>query len=71
MVRPRRALRNWPDLADRTDADAYREALERLNGRPAPCLPRSITPRTRRECRTLARWLMARGRREGSALRLP
>jgi hypothetical protein len=41
MVRPRRALRNWPDLADRTDADAYREALERLNGRPG-AMPASI-----------------------------
>jgi hypothetical protein len=71
MVRPRRALRNWPDLADRMDADAYREALERLDGRLVPCLPRSITPRSRRERRALARWLMARGQREGSVLRLP
>jgi hypothetical protein len=30
----RRALDRWPDLRDRTDADAYREALRRLDQPP-------------------------------------
>ena len=31
-----RALRNWPDLAERVDQAAFSEALDRLNGHPVP-----------------------------------
>ena len=65
------ALGNWEDLASRTDAAAFTEALDRLNGKPVPCLPPAINPRRWKERRTLARWLVARGERSGSVLWLP
>jgi hypothetical protein len=39
----RRALGRWPDLRDRTDADAYREALRRLD-QPPPAPPPAPVP---------------------------
>jgi hypothetical protein len=64
-----RALRRWPDLAGRTDADAFREALARLTVRP--CLPPAPSPRHWKERRVLARWLIAQGFKDGPVLRLP
>ena len=66
-----RALGNWEDLASRTDAAAFTEALDRLNGKPVPCLPPATSPRRWKERRMLARWLVARGERSGSVLWLP
>jgi hypothetical protein len=65
------ALGTWEDLASRTDAAALTEALDRLNGKPVPCLPPAITPRCRKERRTLARWLTVRAIRSGTVLWLP
>jgi hypothetical protein len=64
-----RALRNFPDLAGRTDAGAYREALNRITVRP--CLPPAPSPRHWKERRILARWLIAQGYWDGRVLRLP
>jgi hypothetical protein len=65
------ALGNWEDLASRTDAAAFTEALDRLNGKPVPCLPPAINPRRWKERHTLARWLTARAIRSGTVLHLP
>jgi hypothetical protein len=64
-----RALQSFPDLAHRTDPAAFAEALERITLRP--CLPPAISPRCRKERRTLARWLTVRAIRSGTVLRLP
>jgi hypothetical protein len=65
------ALGNWEDLASRMDAAAFTEALNRLNGKPVPCLPPASSPRRWKERRTLARWLTARAIRSGTVLHLP
>jgi hypothetical protein len=65
------ALGTWEDLASRTDAAAFTEALDRLNGKPVPCLPPATSPRRWKERRMLARWLTARAIRSGSVLWLP
>ena len=66
-----RALGNWEDLASRTDAAAFTEALNRLNGKPVPCLPPAASPRCRKERRTLARLLAGQAVRCGTVLHLP
>jgi hypothetical protein len=66
-----RALRNWQDLASRTDAVTYSETLTWLDGKPVPCLLPAPSPRCRKEHRTLARWLTSRGKWDGPVFRLP
>jgi hypothetical protein len=64
-----RALHSFPDLHGRTDAGAYREALDRITVRP--CLPPAPGARHWKERRALARWLIAQGFSDGRVFRLP
>ena len=65
------ALGTWEDLASCTDAAAFTEALNRLNGKPVPCLPPTSSPRRWKERRMLARWLTTQAIRSGTVLWLP